>query len=153
MNSIRYFRVGHRRNLLFFILFLCCGIFGCMDSDEYKPDDPPFVDPPDPPIILLPEPDAELRSKEYRWVQCDWTHVEGAQSYEMQIDTTSDLGYSWAFAASPGVTIRLDFYPPVTTYYFRVRAYSSAWTWYTAWSETRRFYLLPVSGDTTFRHY
>jgi hypothetical protein len=148
MNKMEHFLKKWRRKFLYSITFLFCMILGCMDSGEYRGDDPPFIDPPDPPIILLPEPDAEFRSRGYCWVLCDWTHVEGVQSYEMQIDTTPDLSYTWAYSATAGNPIRLDFYPPVTSYYFRIRAYSNAWTWYTAWSDTRRFYLLPVSGDT-----
>ena len=152
MKKIKQNKINQRLNKLFslaFILFLFFINFGCMDPDEYKPDEPPEkLEPPEAPNILLPEPDAEFRSYDHCLVQFDWSPVEGAQEYEIEIDTTSTFSHTWPEACWPPTAVLLPFYPPKTTYFFRVRAYSSSWIWYTDWSESRRFYLLPVGSDT-----
>lgn len=152
MKKIKQNKINQRLNKLFslvFILFLFFIHFGCMNPEELEPDEPPEkIEPPEPPNVLLPEPEAEFRSYDHRWVQFDWSHVEGAQVYEIEIDTAPDFSHAWPEEASPPTEVRLAFYPPKTTYFFRVRAYNSSWIWYTYWSESRRFYLLPVGSDS-----
>jgi hypothetical protein len=146
-----------KRNKLFSVTFILLLFFihsGCMDPTEYKPDEPPEKsEPPDPPIILLPESDTVFRCYQNHVVVCDWTLIEGAQAYEMQIDTISNFSSSYPHGASPPTPVLLSVYPPMTTYFLRARAYSSSWIWYTDWSDTRRFYLIPTSDtiihDTT----
>jgi len=153
MKKIKQNNMSQRLGRLFsltFILFLFFINFGCMDPNEYKPEEPPEkLEPPEAPTVLLPEPDAVFRSKDQCLVQFDWSHV-GGQGYEYEIDTTPDFIYDYPHTTSPPIAVLLTFYPPQTTYFFRVRAYSSSWIWYTDWSEPRRFYLLPVSTDTVF---
>lgn len=126
-------------------------LISCMDPGDYEPEGPPEKpEPPGPPVMLTPTQDAEFHCREYAWVQFDWTPVEGAQDYEIQYDTSASFTYAFPYPAYPPASFSLIFYAPMTTYYARVRAYSSAWTWYTEWSDPRRFYLLPSSGDTIF---
>jgi hypothetical protein len=132
------------------ITIMAC--FGCMDPDEYKPEEPPQkIDPPEGPTALLPLQDALFRSEYYCWVTLDWTGVEGAQGYEFQVDTDSSFTGSYPFQGEfPPSSFSAVCFPPVTTYFFRVRAYSDAWTWYTNWSQVIRFHVMPVEDDTIF---
>lgn len=154
MRKMKETKMNRRLKQLFSltsILFLFFIHFGCMDPDELKPDEPPEkIEPPEPPIILLPEPDTAFRCHRSRLIQCDWSLVEGAQSHQIQIDTSSSFSYSYPQGATPPTSVRLYVYPPMTTYYLRVRSNSSSWIWHTDWSETRRFYL--ISTSDTFIH-
>jgi len=130
-------------------LFVC---MGCMDPNEYKPEDPPQkIDPPEGPSALLPVQDALFRSEYYCQVMLDWTEVDGAQAYEFQVDTDSNFTYSYPWQGYyPPTIYSAVCFPPITTYYFRVRAYSDEWTWYTDWSDIVRFHVMPVEDDTIF---
>ncbi len=125
---------------------------GCMDPDEYKPEEPPEkTEPPDGPGVLLPEQDALWHCEYYHTVILDWTDVDNAQGYEFQVDRDSTFTASFPYQGFfPPYVFTAVCFPPITTYYFRVRAYSDAWTWYTNWSDVRRFHLVPVQDDTIF---
>ena len=124
----------------------------CMDPDEYKPEGPPEkTDPPEGPSVLLPAQDTLFRCEYYRSVLLNWTGVEGAQGYEFQVDRDSTFSASFPYQGFfPPYSFQAFCFPPITTYYFRVRAYSEAWIWYTDWSDTRRFHLASVQDDTIF---
>ncbi len=137
---------------LVFVVTVFLAVAGCMDPDEYKPEGPPEkTDPPDGPSVLLPAQDASWRCEYYYPVTLNWTGVDGAQGYEFQVNTDSTFSSAFPFQGFfPPYTFYAVCFPPITTYYFRVRAYSDAWTWYTDWSDTRRFHLMPVQDDTIF---
>jgi hypothetical protein len=138
--------------LMAFIVIAIVASFSCMDPNDYKPDDPPQkIDPPEGPSALLPEQDTVFRSEYSHWVTFDWTEVDSAQGYEFQVCTDSTFYGAFPYQGQiPPVSFCAMCFPPITTYFFRVRAYSDAWTWYTDWSNVRRFHLIPVEDDTIF---
>ncbi|MGB7054064.1 MAG: hypothetical protein WBE28_01930 [bacterium] len=117
---------------------------GCKDPDEYNPEEP-LLPPPGPPELLLPYPDTNLcHGSPHVAVFFDWTTVSGAEIYEIQTDST----LSWSTAeitrvSSPPTYIGLYRYVENAPWYARIRAGSSNWTNYTAWSQPRRFFLRP----------
>lgn len=144
-----------RQSLMKFFLILLAAIWvaslgGCMDPFEYDPGGPPVkTDPPAGPGALLPVQDALFRCEYYAVVVLDWTFVTGAQGYEFQVSTDSTFALSYPYQGQyPPVQFYARCIPPITTYHFRVRAYSDAWTWYTDWSEIRTFHVMPVQDDT-----
>lgn len=141
--------VGFFVMVMWMVLLL---VVACMDPDEYKPEGPPEkTEPPEGPSVLLPVHDALFRCEYYCNVRLDWTEVDSAQGYEFQIDRDSTFSASFPYQGIfPPYWFEAFCFPPITTYYFRVRAYSDAWTWYTDWSDIRRFHLMPVQDDTIF---
>lgn len=114
----------------------------CRDADEY--DDPYDEEAPPPPECLYPLPDTVIACGSTHAVFFDWTEVEGAQRYDIQIDTTENFDEeSMYFDDNPPRTLTLNRYDSNTKYYWRVRAASVYWrTLFTEWSEVRVFYLV-----------
>lgn len=152
MKEIGHHSMHPKLCVLSFLAFAFLVSSGCMDPGQYEPEEPPVkTDPPEGPSVLLPAQDALFRSLYDRWVTLAWTVVEGAEGYEFQVDRDSSFAASFPYQYSGDTTAYNAYcYPPITTYFFRVRAHSSAWTWYTDWSELRRFHLMPVEDDTIF---
>lgn len=130
-------------SIIMLIVFVLMG-HGCKDPEDYNPEEPQFPPPP-PPELLLPYADTNLcHGSPHVPVFFDWTTVSGAELYEIQTDST----LSWSTAeitrvSSPPTYIGLYRYVENAPWYARIRAGSSNWTNYTAWSETRRFFLRP----------
>jgi hypothetical protein len=120
--------------------------FACTDLSEYEPEGPPQkADPPEGPSVLLPTQDTIFFCVHYCWVPLDWTQVNGAWAYEFQVSMDSSFMGSFPYQGQyPPTEVSTILFGPGTTYYFRVRAYSDLWIWYTDWSDVRRFYLMPV---------
>lgn len=117
--------------------------YGCKDPEEYGPEEPPLLPPPDPPQLILPYPDTALYTfSSPHSVLFDWTTVSGAEIYEIQIDRTMSWSTAMIIRANhPPIYIALYCYAVVSPYYVRIRAGSAQWTYYTDWSEPRRFWL------------
>ena len=133
-----------RRAHLINLFFLTIAInLGCIDPDEYSPENPPLLPPPDPPQVLLPLADTTFYTySTIENVLFDWTIVSGAEMYEIQADST--LGWNTpaiSMAENPPVYRALYRYAPGATYYVRIRGGSARWTNYTDWSEPRRLFI------------
>ena len=112
----------------------------CKDPEEYNPQDPQ-IPPPDSPVLILPLTDTVICEGP---ILLDWTIPTGSQIYQIQTDTLYTFSTAEIVSANtPPFYTYLTYYPRRTAYYARVRAGSSHWIDYTAWSEIRRFYLWP----------
>jgi hypothetical protein len=113
----------------------------CHNPDEWKPGDPQGP-PPDPPKLYLPQSDTSFSGGSVIDVVFDWEALAQATIYEVQTDTLTTFSTgSITSTTTPRATIGLRRTKYRQYYYGRVRAGSPAWTWYTDWSETRRFIL------------
>lgn len=116
----------------------------CRDPHDWQPGDPQ-TPPPDPPVLYLPAEDTIFFGVVGYSVVFDWEEIPGYQvQYEIQTDTAADFStaVSHSTSSSP-MSLFLKRYSVKTNYYGRVRAGSPAWTWYTDWSPTHHFYLMP----------
>lgn len=115
----------------------------CRDPESFKPDDP-YSEAPPPPDIIYPLADTVLNGTVVN-VYFSWTAVAGAESYEIQYDTSLTWPSDWreiAAAVSSYISVRR--YAFTTVYYYRIRALSAHWQeGFTEWSETRKFYVKP----------
>ena len=122
-------------------LFVLGSIVTC--KDPTGPPDDNITEPPDPPVLIHPQADTSYNGDAVQ-VFFDWNYLAGAQMYEIQIDTNLTFNTGSIYSAEvPPKIIELERYVYITTYYCRIRAGSEFWTYYTDWSEPRRFYLKP----------
>jgi hypothetical protein len=117
---------------------------GCKNPEEYNPDDS-LIEPPEPPQPISPP-----EGTSYVWtpqvgsifhLDFEWSTVTGAQRYELEIDTDSSFDNAAVYSTSY-TSIQAELYE-IDTYFWHVRAYSSAWTYYTEWSDIRTFRIAP----------
>jgi hypothetical protein len=120
-------------------------VLACRGVEDFQPDDP-YTEAPAPPDIIFPLADTVVNGVIVS-VYFSWTAVTGAESYEIQYDTSLTWPSDWRenAAASPWyITVRR--YAFTTIYYYRIRALSAHWEQgFTEWSETRKFYVKPES--------
>jgi hypothetical protein len=130
------------RYIFTIVLLLLFGFsVNCKDPARHPEDD--VTEPPEPPVLIHPQADTSYNGDAVQ-VLFDWNYLAGAQIYEIQIDTLLSFNTGSVHSAEvPPKIIELYRYAYITTYYCRIRAASELWTYYTDWSETRRFYLKP----------
>lgn len=117
---------------------------GCTNPDEYKPQEDSLIEPPDPPELVFPPMDTEyvlLPEPGYVEITFDWTPVNGADHYELEYASNPDF-INAASETSSTDKLTIIFSSPIDLYW-RVRAESPAWKWYTDWSEARFFRIRP----------
>ena len=150
-----------------FIFLVLLGMYvqpGCKDPDEFEPPEDSLVPPGEP-----PQPIAPISGFVYMWVyenlpfevlvEFEWTAVDQAESYQWEyiIDTFPPIIQNYG-NNSCTLLIR-NTIGRFCNHYWRIRAGSSAWTWFTDWSEQWYFelrkkpagpQLLYPPNDTTF---
>jgi hypothetical protein len=110
---------------------------GCKEPSDYEPQDT-LVAPPGPPQPLAPEDSAVFVVGN---IYFEWSKVSGVDFYEIAIDQSPNFNDAaiykvYTHSATIGVgTIGIK--------YWRVRAYSPYWTWYTSWSPSRCIIVKP----------
>jgi hypothetical protein len=125
---------------LVFIVMFITHYSGCENPETYDPYDS-LIDPPEPPQPLAPP-----ESASYVWtpqvgsvyhLDFEWSEITEAQNYELEI--AINLSFDDAAVYRTNCTsVEAELYY-IATYYWHVRAWSSAWTYYTEWSDTRTF--------------
>jgi hypothetical protein len=130
--------------LLLFIAIFITYYVGCKSPEEYDPYDDSLIDPPEPPEPLVP-----AESASYVWtpqvgpvyhLDFEWSEVIGAQNYELEIAVNQFFEDADIYITSQkSIEAELHY---IATYYWHVRAWSSAWTYYTEWSDKRTFRII-----------
>ena len=108
---------------------------GCKDPDEYQPPQDSLISPPEAPHLLNPPDDTGwvyIQALGPVIVDFEWTPVDGAEYYELHLYADSNMTDTTIYKVSYN-TVTIAFLPRLI--YWRVRASSSRWTWFTDWSE------------------
>ena len=141
-----------KRNVVIVNLVMVCVLMtvvfdtGCKDPHEYEPPEDTLLTPPGPPLLVHPPDDFVFMDPEALpgesfsiSVQLDWDEVAQAELYELELITDTlppNTIYcdsnQWYFLISNDTTKLCD-------YSWRVRAYSSAWQYFTEYTEQRHF--------------
>ncbi len=134
---------NHRCTAFIILVLIGISVLACRDPEDFQPDDP-YTEAPAPPDLIYPLADTSFNGTVVN-VYCNWTVATGAESYEVQYDTSISYPSEWretAAGSSCYITVRR--YAFITIYYCRIRALSPAWVeGHTEWSETRKFYVKP----------
>ncbi len=126
---------------IFLLAFIASSDVGCKSPEEYKPKFDSLMPPPDPPTLLAPPNDTGIVAYIPIDLTFDYTAVDGAEFYELEVSSDSTFASSEKF--------QCDYDSLATTwnsygkYYWRVRASSHIWTWYTEWSDVWHFRVWP----------
>lgn len=134
-------------NLIFaaMLLFMSVNVH-CRDPYEFEPIFDSLTPPPGAPALLHPCNDTVYRTYTYpNDIIFEWSYIDGAQLYMLDISKDSMFEDSVTSEFNTTVsccTIAVD--PPLPLdkkriRYWRVRAYSRLWWWYTDWSEVWHF--------------
>jgi len=121
--------------------------YGCKDPNEYKPPEDTLQLPPGPPTLIYPPHDTVIWYEDPfpHTVILRWSNVEGAEFYHLQYAADSSMSLGSIMRADNNY-YELIFYDNATVYW-RARAASSQWQWYTNWSEIRRLSVYYTPGS------
>lgn len=114
----------------------------CRDPHDFEPDQDTLLDPPAAPQLLEPDENyvymATTWPSFYVYVNFSWAEVSGAEEYtlELAIDTFAPAQYP---LVENQWTLLIMNASHLGNYWWRVRAYSALWKFYTEWSETGHF--------------
>jgi len=114
---------------------------GCKDPNDYAPPEDSLLTPPGPPELIAPANNYTFMAQTFPfniYIRLEWIPVDEAEVYEIEhtIDTfppITDYSDSNAWTIAVRDTYRL------CDHYWRVRATSSNWIWWTDWSEKWHF--------------
>jgi len=128
----------------FHLVALLC-LLACRDPNSYQPFDPTKPDPPAAPVLSYPA--NGWKSDLYVYpqnVDFTWQAVPGAQFYQLEVSLDSlfgsiDQSYWHPRVYQPSAADSIRY---CGRYFWRVRAASSNWNDYTAWSD-RFWFALP----------
>lgn len=152
--NIKVYQTLIKLSLLVLTFFLLSLNLTCKDPEEFKPVDS-LLPPPQAPEFSLPLADTIF------WIPnqgsdtigahviFDWSIIEDAEIYEIHIDTNLSFDspkFERRILTSSPAIIGILCYHTKPSYFSRIRAGSNLWTWFTDWSEIRKFHIL---RDTT----
>ena len=119
---------------------------GCKDPYEFAPEPDTLIPPPNPPRLVSPPDDTgyvvtNIPGLDVVQIDFIWNAIIDAEYYEFHIsseptfiDTLTAI-YILSYNTLDSVFTRSN----IGDHYWRVKASSPRWTWFTDWSETRRF--------------
>ncbi len=130
------------------LAFLTLAPPGCRDPHEYEPPFDSLTPPPQAPTLVSPANNTIFLYDQLNPypndIEMSWHAVPGTEYYELKIDDNPELPGK---AERVMDTVFIFVVRENGRYYWKVRAYSRNWTWYTNWSETRTFFSQYSHGD------
>jgi hypothetical protein len=126
--------------LLFAAAILAMSVH-CQNPFDQGPGDDDLLPPPEPPVPTGPVNDTvyyyDGTHPFPQYIQLSWTSVEGTEIYQVQV--SRDSTFTGSTPADADVNSYLYGVSANGKYYWRARAYSTKWEWYTGWSEIWKF--------------
>ncbi|MGB3342187.1 MAG: hypothetical protein WBB37_11970, partial [bacterium] len=110
----------------------------CKDPDEFKPPEDTLVPPPDPPQLVSPIAGFVIMFETVpvdSYYELKWTTIEQASGYQVEYTIDTFPPFIKTCAANVCTLWVSDTTNRICRHYWRVRASSLAWTWFTEWSE------------------
>ena len=128
-------------SVLFCVLLLINVNTSCKDPYEYAPRFDSLMPPPaETPQLVWPPLDTvfwyDMWNPYPNDIELQWTSVEDPQYYELYVSNDPEFPDDPYQAPDTSHTISID---ENGLWYWKVRGYNRAWTWFTEWSETRTF--------------
>lgn len=130
------------RNITIIFMLVIVALFlnfneGCKDPNDYKPPEDTLDLPPAAPQLVYPLNNTEIYYEDPfpHEVEFQWTAVEGSELYEFQ--TSNDTIFN-SIPQQITTNSLIFVFNNNMRIYWRVRAYSSHWQYYTNWSEVWR---------------
>jgi len=119
---------------------------GCKDPYEFAPEPDTLIPPPNPPRLVYPPDDTgyvltNIPGLDVVQIEFIWNAIIDAEYYEFHIsseptfnDTLTRI-YELSYNTLDSIFTRSS----TGDHFWRVKASSPRWTWFTDWSEVRRF--------------
>ncbi|MBN2620187.1 hypothetical protein JXB22_03770 [candidate division WOR-3 bacterium] len=143
----KYLLISHVL-LLLVLLFMVQTHTGCQDPHDFEPPPDTMVPPPNmvPELISPPNDTGFIYKQDGHgsdtiWVLFIWDIVPQAQYYDLEVstDTTFNAADAYHCAANSQTVVMPEY--GTGWFFWRVRAGSDYWTWYTGWSDVWRIRL------------
>jgi hypothetical protein len=132
--------------LLLIVFFMIKTYQGCQDPHDFEPPPDTMVPPPNMvPELVSPPNDTGIiyrqdgHGMDTIWVLYIWDIVPQAQYYDLEVSSDTNFNEVDAYrCAANSQTVVMS---GAGSFYWRVRAGSDYWTWFTDWSEVWRLRL------------
>jgi len=136
-----YLRIAIRIFFVFAIIIFYSINPGCKDPSEFEPEVDSLVKPPGPIRLIYPPDDTGYVGTTAHPVQIDfiWNAIVDAEYYEFHLSSESTFNDSFNNIYILPFNTFSDTGFSTGDHFWRVRASSPRWTWFTDWSEVRRF--------------
>ena len=139
--KILFFKIGITTLLLLLIVLL--HIYpGCKDPGEYEPEVDSLIDPPEPVRLIYPPDDTgyvKTTAQPILEIDFIWNAIIDAEYYEFQMSSESTFNDSYTTTYTMAYNTLNITGISTGNHFWRVRASSPCWTWFTDWSEIRFF--------------
>lgn len=123
--------------IIILLFFITSSNIRCKSPEEYKPKFDSLMPPPDPPTLIAPPNDTGIVAFVPIDLTFEYSLVENAEFYEIEVSSDSTFNSYDKFQCNhTSYTTTWDSYGK---FYWRVRAASHIWTWYTDWSNIWHF--------------
>lgn len=143
---ISYLQFAIKVFLILFITALFNTNPGCRDPYEFAPEPDTLIPPPNPPRLVSPPDDTgyvltNIPGLDVVQIDFIWNAIIDAEYYEFHISSepTFNDTFTRIYELSYNTLDSIFTISCTGDHFWRVKASSPRWTWFTDWSETRRF--------------
>ena len=131
-------------NMVAKFMLLCILLFafytqpGCKDPSEFEPESDSLIEPPGPPHLVSPFSGFVIMFESVpadSYYILEWTTVDQADGYQVEYTIDTNPPFLINCPVNTCTIWVFDTTGRIREHYWRVRASSLLWTWFTEWSE------------------